>query len=189
MSRIQTYTGRMVDPLRLRPEDVDVLDVAHALGYAARFAGHTNFHYSVAQHSVLVARLVPTPYERAALLHDAAEAYLLDQPAPVKDEVYYRIDRVFVPYRDVERRVLAAICTALGVELADVESPAIKQADRMMLRAELEQLKPPTDELDRLEGLPELATPVVIRPLRTIDDEARALWMGAWRAAGQRRAA
>jgi len=99
----QTYTGRAIWSLDPRPEDVDIRDIAHALSLQCRFAGHSRFHYSVAQHSIMVRDLVnwyadcadipaedmPTdkewgPIELTALLHDASEAYLIDVPRPLK---------------------------------------------------------------------------------------------------------
>ena len=52
---LQTFTMRQVYPLDLRPEDVAVEDIAHALSLQCRFAGHTRGLYSVGQHSLLVA--------------------------------------------------------------------------------------------------------------------------------------
>lgn len=67
-------------------------DIARGLARRARFGGHTmgDWPYSVAQHSVLVADMAATlglsrDLERAALLHDAAEALTgIDVPRPIK---------------------------------------------------------------------------------------------------------
>jgi hypothetical protein len=61
--------------------------IAHALGMICRYNGHCNIFYSVAEHSLLVAGLMAElklgdPFE--GLMHDAAEAYLRDIPAPWK---------------------------------------------------------------------------------------------------------
>ena len=78
MSWIQTFQGKAFDPFAPRPADISHFDIAHALSNICRFTGHTNTFYSVAQHSVQVALLVPRPMQLAALLHDASEAYLCD---------------------------------------------------------------------------------------------------------------
>src|SRR5580765_2644929 len=76
---ILTFSGKHVNPLNLRPEDIDIVDIAHALACCNRFAGHCRRPINVAQHSVYVSRLCDdTGFERQALLHDASEAYLGD---------------------------------------------------------------------------------------------------------------
>src|SRR5690606_5290032 len=77
---MQTFTGRAVYPLDLRPDDIDIQDIAHALSMQCRYAGHTRQFYSVAEHSVHVARWCRQYGPAAALeglLHDATEAYLV----------------------------------------------------------------------------------------------------------------
>jgi hypothetical protein len=86
---IQTYTGKAYNFADPHPMDVDILDIAHALSQACRFAGHTKRFYSVAEHSVLVCRLMQNDgfapmWQRAALLHDSHEAYVWDCPRPFK---------------------------------------------------------------------------------------------------------
>jgi 5'-deoxynucleotidase YfbR-like HD superfamily hydrolase len=86
---IQTLSGRRVNPFDASPEDIDPTDIATALSNLCRFGGHSSAFYSVAQHSAIVADLLEragaTPDElMAALLHDAAEAYLGDIPHPIK---------------------------------------------------------------------------------------------------------
>jgi hypothetical protein len=82
---ITTYTGKRFsyDP----PGPFNLLDIAHALSLTARFGGHTEKFYSVAQHSVLVARACRVESDimaAAGLLHDAHEAYVGDFCTPMK---------------------------------------------------------------------------------------------------------
>jgi uncharacterized protein len=80
----QTYCGIAFWPHDPRPEDVDIRDIAHALSLMCRFGGHSRCFYSVAEHSIRVAALCSQKNKLAALLHDAAEAYLVDLPRPIK---------------------------------------------------------------------------------------------------------
>ena len=79
-----TFTGKLVNPLDLTPQDVDIRDIAHHLSNMCRWQGATRHFYSVAEHCVHVSRLVPTGYALLALLHDAAEAYMGDAIRPIK---------------------------------------------------------------------------------------------------------
>jgi hypothetical protein len=54
----RTYSGRHLWPLDPRAEDIDLVDIAHALARINRFNGHTGVPYSVAEHAVRVSRLV-----------------------------------------------------------------------------------------------------------------------------------
>lgn len=40
MSIMNTYTGKKFDPLQMKPEDVDLVDIAHALSLLCRGGGH-----------------------------------------------------------------------------------------------------------------------------------------------------
>jgi hypothetical protein len=85
MSRwIQTFTGRRFDVFNPNPDHIHLLDIAVALGNTCRFSGHTPYHYSVGQHSLLMSRVVPACFALEALMHDAAEAYMGDVPRPIK---------------------------------------------------------------------------------------------------------
>jgi hypothetical protein len=79
-------------------DEINILDVANAISKQVRWMGHLkgDCWYSVAEHCVLVARLVKTmggsvEDQFAALMHDASEAYLADIAAPFKRELgaYY----------------------------------------------------------------------------------------------------
>jgi hypothetical protein len=74
---IRTYTGGMVNLTSLTPDQVILEDIAHALSNQCRFSGHTAQFYSVAEHSILCAEMVPDEMKLAALLHDASEATAL----------------------------------------------------------------------------------------------------------------
>jgi uncharacterized protein len=100
----RTYTGRHVYPLNPNTEEIGIFDIARSLSQLCRFLGHTTAFYSVAQHSVLVSKLVPQNDALWGLLHDASEAYLCDLPTPIKR------DPEMTTYRIAEARLMATIC-------------------------------------------------------------------------------
>jgi hypothetical protein len=68
----------------------DIDDIAHSLAMTCRYGGMSRWHYSVAQHSVLIAREIwYQTYDPSAaldgLMHDAEEAYMGDMKTPLKN--------------------------------------------------------------------------------------------------------
>lgn len=124
---INTYTGRKVYPLDLRPEDIDIRDIAHALALECRYLNHSSVHYSVAQHSVLLSRWVPAEFALDALLHDAEEAYLGDLARPLK------VLPQFAFWREAGKKAAAVIQQALGI---GPEPAEVKRLDHMMCGVE-----------------------------------------------------
>ncbi len=109
---MQTYSGRRFWPMDPRSDDVFIEDIAHGLSMQCRYAGHCIRFYSVAEHSVLIARWLLAQGSGAetalwGLLHDASEAYLVDVPRPVKP--------FLEGYKAAEARVMVAICDAFGL--------------------------------------------------------------------------
>lgn len=133
---IRTFTGGLFWPLDPRSSDVNVLDIAHALSNQCRFSGHTRFHYSVAQHSVYVSRLVEADghAEHAlwGLLHDASEAYLVDFPTPIKRSSGSEF------YLAAEKSCMEAV--RIHFDLSIEEPEIVHVMDKAMLRAEQKQL-------------------------------------------------
>jgi hypothetical protein len=93
---MRTFCGKKIDPFDMVPADVEWEDISHSLARQCRFNGHTVGHLSVARHSLWVTEWVNrhlperTNYRErvqmqlAALLHDAAEAYIGDMIRPLK---------------------------------------------------------------------------------------------------------
>ncbi len=86
---IETYTGRAFWPLEPTKDVLSVIDIAHALSNQCRYSGHVRFFYSVAQHCCLLSSWLSEKGGSALdclriHMHDAAEAYLVDIPRPVK---------------------------------------------------------------------------------------------------------
>jgi len=146
---VSTVSGNRFYPLEPRIDRVAIEDIAHGLAYQCRFNGQTREFYSVAQHSLIVASLVPPRLRLAALLHDAAEAYLGDMVKPLK---------VLLPeFAAIEDKVSALIAAAFGIDFSDYGP--IKRADLVALATEKRDLMPHSAErwayLDGIAALPE----------------------------------
>lgn len=156
MSFIQTLSGKQFDYINSTIDDIDVEDIAGALSNICRFAGHLPEFYSVAQHSVLCSQIVSPEFAFEALMHDAAEAYCQDIPAPLK--------ALLPDYRQLEKRTDQLIRLKFGLPLE--ESSVVKYADLTMLATERRDL-----DIDdsipwvMLEGIPPIDL-FEINPLR-----------------------
>jgi hypothetical protein len=133
---ILTFTGRRFWPLQPVAGDVAIVDIAHALANLCRYTGHVRKFYSVAQHSVLVSRIVPPEYALEGLLHDASEAYLADIASPVKRQLPW--------YKEHEVRLEGVIAYALGTRYPNPK--AVKEADVVLYATERRDLMPPSTE-------------------------------------------
>lgn len=140
---IVTHSGKQFDFHNPTPDMVCIEDIAHALSMSCRFGGHTQYHYSVAQHSMNVALLVPQEHKLVALLHDATEAYIGDMVSPLK---------VLMPeFKKKEQQIWEVIAEKFGVPVE--MDPIIKWADLQMLRVEREFLVPKSEEWTCLRGV------------------------------------
>lgn len=144
---MQTFTGRMYWPQDPRPEDVSPVDIAHALSLQCRFAGHCQWHYSVAQHSLLVAELSGDDGQALwGLLHDASEAYMVDLPRPLKNH-----SAMGEQYKKIEALNMAAIKARFG--LVGEEPASIYRADEIALATEFRDVMgAPPDSLELEEA-------------------------------------
>lgn len=105
---IRTFSGKYFSYTDMHPDTILIEDIAHALANIPRFAGHTDHFYSVAQHSVMVMLAAPADHKFDALMHDAAEAYMLDIPSPLK--------ALLPDYKGIEHRLMHIIAAKFGFE-------------------------------------------------------------------------
>lgn len=152
---IQTASGSQLHPIDPHVDEIKLEDIAHHLTNICRFTGATKRHYSVAQHSIYVYKLVkrayddlyrtwPTPLPESAyfqgllgaLLHDAPEYGLNDLSRPLKYQPELE------GYREVEASFHKVVAWAFGIEPEYLASPLVSRMDKAMLYAERVALMP-----------------------------------------------
>ncbi len=137
-------SGRRLDIINPSPMDIEIVDIAHGLARVSRWNGQTKgkYPFSVAQHSLLVEKLVQSispnldqKWQLASLLHDAPEYVIGDMITPLKGVLGDR-------YKDIESQLDTAIHLRFGLPavLPDYVRKTIKRADRMAAWLEATQL-------------------------------------------------
>lgn len=144
---IQTFPGNQkVYPFDLDPASINAKDIFWALSNKCRFTGFVKHPYSVAQHCVEGARLLPPAWKLPFLLHEVSEAYLPDISSPVKPFVFVNTSTQstaeFTAWSVIEARHADIILPAIGCGSIRplLDSPEVKKMDLAMLAAEKEQL-------------------------------------------------
>ena len=131
---METFSGKYFNPLNFKSDCIDLHDIAHALSLQCRFGGHCSKFYSVAEHSVNVYIIMGRMRGSnslnlvAALLHDAAEAYIPDIIRPIK----YSIPDL----KKYEDKIQKVINWYYGIDKLEVDWGLVKIADNIMLESE-----------------------------------------------------
>lgn len=133
------------------------IDIAAGLRQP-RFGAQTREFYTIAQHSLLVLRLVSPvarqlggekglQLRRCALMHDAAEAFIHDIVTPLKRQIAG-------DYRPIEARLEQRLAARFGWSWTDFRREQVKLADLQALAIEQRDLVGRTDPwpiLDRID--------------------------------------
>jgi hypothetical protein len=117
---IRLNSGEFFDFSNAEKATFDIEDIAHALSQIPRFNGHTDIFYSVAQHSIETAQILPDHLKLQGLLHDAEEFVIGDITTPLKRF----IPEIFNIGEHIRELILDKYC---GVIELDYE---VKVADR-----------------------------------------------------------
>jgi 5'-deoxynucleotidase YfbR-like HD superfamily hydrolase len=114
-------------------------DISHSLASIIRYCGSHAHRTPVAVHSIIVADILRAEHPDAvrqtpelllaALLHDAAECYMGDVPAPLK--------RILPSYAHIENNVMAVVEEAFELPRGIMNHPALRAADKEALRHEV----------------------------------------------------
>ena len=136
-SWMQTFLGGKVYPLDMRPDDLNIIDIAHSLSMQCRFNGHCLRYYSVSEHCCFLSDACSDENKLWGLLHDAAEAYLSDIPRPIKPYL--------IEYTKCENALMGVIAERYGLPLPVPEE--VKRLDTAILVNERDQAisAPPQD--------------------------------------------
>lgn len=129
------HSRRYVDPFRLKLEEIDMLDISHALAHKCRYQGHCPKFYSVAEHSVEVSYWLARQgfdamTQLCGLLHDAAETYLPDIPGPIKGR------KEFWPLNDCEDKIMQQVINRFELDDSQETWDDVLLADIDLLRSE-----------------------------------------------------
>lgn len=161
----ETADGDEVNPFDLNPSIITADNIAHALARINRFAGRWVVPVSVARHSVQVAKMLRTNghsvgIQLQGLFHDAAEAFTVDIPFPMKDYLHVEIPcpktgyvtgtRLLgrcVPYREFEASLLKRIFEVLKIEWP--LRPVVHAADQELIELECRWVRGEDRELYR----------------------------------------
>lgn len=135
---IETFGGSRFHFLAPQLDEIKIEDIAHSLSLTCRFSGSCSVFYSVAEHSIRVAEIVPDKYKLLALLHDASEAYLPDLPRPMK--------ACFPDFKAMETVILQAIWKKYGIDFMLTTNGIVKEADNILLATEARDLMKNTED-------------------------------------------
>ncbi|POZ63925.1 phosphohydrolase [Chromobacterium alticapitis] len=129
---IQTVSGRYLNVLDPRPEDIDIVDIAHHLAHICRFCGACRQFYSEAEHAVRLAEILPGRLQLAGLLSGAAKAYCGEVVRAERYDV--------APCRN---RLAAAVEARFELELNGEDRAELALAEARLLATERRDLMPP----------------------------------------------
>lgn len=136
-SCISIVGGQFFDLLSPSTSEYDIYSIAIPLSNLCRYTGHVTKFYSVAEHSVLVSKIVPPKYALEGLLHDASEAFVGDVSSPLK--------KLLPVYKDIEDEVQKDIAKRFSLVYPFPEE--IHKADKQLYWSERKIIAPAVDTL------------------------------------------
>lgn len=131
-STIRLNSGCYLDLLDPRPDQFTMSDIACGLSKICRFGGQIEQFYSVAEHCLVSTEIArertgSVDFQKAVLMHDAAEAFVGDIVKPLK---------VLLPeFSSIENRLEACIFKKYSIDFGKFKERA-KAIDMDMLIAE-----------------------------------------------------
>jgi 5'-deoxynucleotidase YfbR-like HD superfamily hydrolase len=135
---VWTHSGKQFSYNYTQPEQICIEDIAAALSKTCRYSGHLKIPYPVSDHCCNLVEYeesqgVDNPhYLLGVLLHDAAEAYLGDIPAPAK--------KLLPDFKKLEKEIFGHIATKFGVPNDEEFHRHLDYIDKNIVRDEAEAL-------------------------------------------------
>lgn len=147
----QSYSGKIVMPRDLQPDQVQLADIPHALAQKVRFNGQLSVPgYCVAQHTIIGAEEFASrglqDLALAFLLHEVDEVYLPDVPSPIKGALRVVLDDgSAISWSELCQRHARAIFEHLGLlpVLPLIYSAEVHDMDLRLLVTEKRDLMGP----------------------------------------------
>lgn len=164
---MQLYSGQVWEFSNPYVDRINIEDIAHSLSLKCRFNGHCRQFYSVAQHSLLVAEMLPDNLRLHGLMHDAAEAYISDIVRGLKNRLMVNVESESgniapVPMMLYEKWIQDAIEFKFGMRVLDAEeADVLKGVDNTALSFEAGWLFEQVPGWD-VEGLTEGIPPMLL---------------------------
>lgn len=152
-----TNSGRRIYLSNISVDDICIRDIAHHLTKICRYGGALplNYHYSVAQHSILLTTYAREKgfneeIQKALLMHDATEAYLGDIVSGLKS--------LLPDYINIELKIKLLIAKKYSICVSPNTEKIIKELDTRILLDEAMAFVPShykhfTEQLHNLKPL------------------------------------
>jgi uncharacterized protein len=177
---IKTISGHEIDLIKgPRPEQVNIEDIAAGLSKLCRFTGSIDTFYSVAEHSIYVAKHASPLYGVYFLLHDSGEYLTGDISTPMK-KLIWGVDYKSNPdYISNIKKFDKQIIQALGLnyeKYLNLES-AIKEVDDRLFDMENKILR----FAGRLHSFFKEDDPLYGQPFGMQPEEAKVLFIQTFR--------
>lgn len=137
---ISVYSGKSVNFVEPNVQDISIEDIGKSLSKKCRWNGHCIKFYSVAEHSVYVAKMAKKIMEefdiedpngaihKKAFIHDFSEAYISD--------IHTLLKQMLPAYQHIEMKTTYNIDMAFSIQLTPHTEWVVKAADNVMLQQE-----------------------------------------------------
>lgn len=152
-----TLSGKLLDLNDIKPDELDLFEIANAIANQGRYNGQTKMYYSVAEHCVNLTRYakrqgLSIDLQKALLMHDASEAYCGDIVYHLKAELPF--------FKKIENKILSSVYVKFGIDNSAPIMAEVHRLDRAICKDEMSQLLGAVDPVSLDMGLSPLGIKV-----------------------------